>query len=54
MVRVNGEEAKKIIQISTKENIEMIRNEGMENLHGPLEMYIKVNIEMMNERDLVK
>lgn len=53
MVRGNGGEVRIIIQISMRESTRMIRSEGMESLHGHLEMCIKEDIKMMKEKDLV-
>lgn len=54
MVREDGDEAKKIPQISTKASISMIRKTGMASSLGLAATSIKATTKTMNERDTEK
>ena len=52
MVREDGDEAKKIPQISTKASISMIRKTGMASSLGQAAIFIKATTKTMNEKDM--
>ena len=54
MAREDGDEAKKIPQISTKASTSMIRKTGMASSLGQAATFIKATTKTMNERDTEK